>query len=142
MRFIYLFLILNLVSSCITRVENKGYSFELSDPQLVQEGVSNKEAVMEVMGSPTVISDFNNRDVWIYYSEEIEKFLFYIPKIKSRKIFVVRFDRSNTVKYVRQYDLTDEKNLKFAKNYTKIRDHEEAGFFKSIISNIGQVRAQ
>ena len=141
MRFIYIFLILNLLTSCITRLESKGYSFQLSEPQLIQEGVTSKESVMNIMGSPTIISDFNNQDVWIYYAEEVEKFLFYIPKIKSRKILMVTFDNGSTVNYVKEYDLNDEKKLKFARSYTKVEGHE-IGIFKSIIGNIGQVRAQ
>lgn len=141
MRFIYIFLILNLLTSCITRVENKGYSFELSQPKLIQKGVTSKESVINIMGSPTIISDFNNQDVWIYYAEEVEKFLFYIPKIKTRRILMVKFDNGNTVNHIKEYHLNDEKKLKFARSYTKVEGHE-VGIFKSIIGNIGQVRAQ
>ena len=116
--------------------------FDLSDHELLQEGVSSKETVIKIMGSPTMISDIAMPESWIYYSEEVEKFLFFLPKIISRNILVITFNNSNSIGNIRRFDLSNnDERLKFTSKYTKVVSREE-GFFKSIFSNIGQVKPQ
>ena len=130
------------LSSCLASSEKHGYMFDLSDHELLQEGVSSKETVIKIMGSPTMISDIAMPESWIYYSEEVEKFLFFLPKIISRNILVITFNNSNSIGNIRRFDLSNnDERLKFTSKYTKVVSREE-GFFKSIFSNIGQVKPQ
>ncbi len=130
-----------LLSSCIKVSKRYGYLFDLSDYQLVQEGITSKERVLKIMGSPTIISNLDSEEAWIYYSEDVDSILFFIPDIKERKILALKFDSSDTVKNIERYDLSDEdQKLKFASNYTEVQS-SKIGFFKSIFSNVGQVKA-
>lgn len=141
-KFLYYILLSISLSSCLASSEKHGYMFDLSDHELLQEGVSSKETVTKLMGSPTIISDISMPESWIYYSEEVEKFLFFLPKITSRNILVITFDNTNSIKNLRKFDLSNnDEKLKFTSQYTKVIS-SEAGFFKSIFSNIGQVRPQ
>ncbi len=141
-KFIHLTLILTCLSSCISNYEKRGYEFDLSDHHLLQENVTSKESVMRIMGSPTIISELDGQENWIYYSENVKSFLFFIPKITSRTIFLIKFDDSNTIKSLQKFDLASEnEKLKFISKYTEVAGHK-TGFFKSIFSNIGQVKPQ
>lgn len=141
-KFIHLTLILTCLTSCLSNSEKRGYAFDLADHHLLQEDVTSKESVMKIMGSPTIISELNGQENWLYYSEDVESFLFFIPKITSRTIFVIKFDDSNTIKNLQKFDLASEKEkLKFISDYTEVKGHK-VGFFKSIFSNIGQVKPQ
>ncbi len=134
-----LFLIINL-TSCIKNTYRSGYLFDLSDHQLVQEGITSKERVLKIMGSPTIISNLDD-ETWIYYSEESERILFFIPDIKERTILTLKFDRSETVNNLQIITLADEdQKMKFVSKYTKVSSNK-IGFFKSIFSNVGQVKA-
>ncbi len=94
------------------------------------------------MGSPTVIAELGRDESWIYYAEDVKHLLFFKPKITSRNILIVRFDNSDTVTELRKIDLAnEEKKLTFSSNYTAVDNHK-SGFFKSIFSNIGQVKPQ
>lgn len=129
-------------TSCINNYEKRGYAFELSDYHLLQEGISSKETVLKTMGSPTIISDFNSEETWIYYSEEVNKVLFFIPKVTTRNVLAINFDNSETISKLEKFDLSNENSrFIFEKNYTQIKSRK-TGFFKSIFGNIGQVRAQ
>lgn len=136
-----IFFILTL-SSCIKNPERHGYVFDLSDHQLVQEGVTSKERVLKIMGSPTVISNLDKEDTWIYYSEDFDQVLFFLPKAKERTIMTLKFDKSEIVNSIERFDLSNEdEKMKFAAKYTEVSSNK-IGFFKSIFSNLGQVKAQ
>ncbi len=116
--------------------------FDMSDHQMLQEGVSSREGVLKIMGSPTLISDLNSDEAWIYYAEDVKNFLFFKPKIISRTVLVVRFGTDDLVRELNKIDLgNEEARLDFASNYTAVEDHK-SGIFKSIFSNVGQIKAQ
>ena len=131
------------LTSCVTKTEKYGYMFDMADHQLLEAGISNKERVMKIMGSPTIVSDFGAEEVWIYYSEKSESVLFFQPTIVAREIITIAFDGDNVAKKIERFDLTHEqKNLQFSSNQTPVPEHETGGFFKSLFSNVGQVKPQ
>ena len=129
-----------ICSSCgITRIEKNGYIFDSSGYETLQEGVTTKQRVLTMMGSPTVISSPSDQELWIYYHEDVRELLFFKPKIISRKIIALKFDDQQTIKELKDYDLSSEKDLTFNTNSTESQDRSE-GFFKKIFGNIGKVR--
>jgi len=134
-------LLIIALSACITRVEKHGYMFELADYQDLSEGVTSKTRAMQIMGSPTIISDLNGEEAWIYYEEEVKRMLFFKPDVASRKIILLKFDKNEILKTLNQYDLADEKKIRFTSDYTKVQS-TKIGFFKSIFRNVGQVTPQ
>jgi len=135
-------ILLIVLNACVSRHEKHGYMFDLSDHQTLQEGITTKERLLRVMGSPTLISDLDADEAWIYYEEDVNSFLFFKPEIIARTLLVVRFDKFNTVRELKKIDLTnEERKLNFTSHYTAVDSHK-VGFFKSIFSNVGQVKAQ
>ncbi len=128
------------LTSCMQNQQKHGYVFDLSDYQMLQQGVTTKENVLKFMGSPTIISNLMDES-WIYYSEDVENFLFFIPDTKERMIISLKFDNRGILNSLEKFDLSDEsKNLSFSSKYTEVESNK-IGFFKSIFSNVGQVRA-
>lgn len=139
--FICTFLLIAL-NACVSRVEKHGYMFDLSDHDMLQEGITTKEKVLRIMGSPTLVSNLDSDEAWIYYSEDVKHFLFFNPDIMSRTVVVLRFNSSDTLRELKRIDLaSEEKNLEFVSDYTAVDSHK-VGFFKSIFSNVGQVKPQ
>ncbi|MDX2083032.1 MAG: outer membrane protein assembly factor BamE [Rickettsiales bacterium] len=140
--FFYSFFLILILSSCIRNTERNGYLFDLSDYQLLQEGITSKERVLKIMGSPTIISNLDVDETWIYYAESIDHILFFLPKINDRKIIALKFDADQTVRSIENIDLTHEnQKMHFVSNYTEVSSNK-IGFFKSLFSNVGQVKAQ
>lgn len=137
--FIYLSLIIAL-TSCVSRLHKHGYMFDLSDHDQLKEEITTKDVVLRIMGSPTIIADFSNDETWIYFAEDVNSVLFFKPQPLNRTIISIKFD-NDIIRELRHYDLADQSNLKFATNYTEVST-DQKGFFKSIFSNIGQVKAQ
>lgn len=135
-------ILLIATSSCITRIEKHGYMFDETDYEMMQEGITSKERVLRILGSPTIISDLDNDEAWIYYSEDVKSLLFFIPTITERNIIVIRFNREDVISKLRKIDLTQEqKKLEFSSKHTTVESNK-IGFFKSLFSNVGQVKAQ
>ena len=129
-------------SSCITRVEKRGYVFDLSDHHLLKEGVTSKDRVLRIMGSPTIISDLDADETWVYYFENVERILFFYPVTTQRDVLVLRFDKEGVIKELKSLNLEDQDDkLAFISKYTTVKSNE-MGFFKSIFSNVGQIKPQ
>ena len=106
----------------------------------IKKQISDKDTVEKVMGSPTFVSYIDDEPVWVYFSEEERRLLFFKPKILERKIMTLKFDKQSLVKDIKFYDLDDEQSVNFAHNYTKVESNKK-GFFSELFGNIGQVRA-
>ena len=128
-----------LLSSCLSQIDKRGYSFELSDHQLVRESISDKNFVTDSMGYPTFSIDDENGELWVYFSEDVERFLFFKPNILKRDMMVLSFDNKGIVKKIDHYDLNNENKIQFASNYTEV-ESQKKGVFSQIFSNIGKVR--
>ncbi len=139
--FFYIFLLIAL-NACVSKVDKRGYMFDMSDHNLLQEGITSKERVLKIMGSPTLISDLDSDEAWIYYTEDLKRLLFFKPDIISRDVLVVRFNEVGTIRELSRIDLNDEeKQLQFAANFTNV-ESRKIGFLKSLFSNVGQVKSQ
>lgn len=134
-------LILVVVASC-SQIEKRGYSFELSDYNLLKEGINDRSDVINYMGNPSFTSNAENQpqELWVYYSEDVEKFLFFKPTILNRKIITISFNENDKISAIKNYDLSDENPIKFNPSYTKVESQKE-GWWSRIFGNIGQVRA-
>jgi outer membrane protein assembly factor BamE (lipoprotein component of BamABCDE complex) len=139
--FFYIFLLIAL-NACVSKLDKRGYMFDMSDHNLLQEGITSKERVLKIMGSPTLISDLDSDEAWIYYAEDLKRLLFFKPDVISRDVLVVRFNEVGTIRELSRIDLNDEeKQLQFAANFTNV-ESRKIGFLKSLFSNVGQVKSQ
>ncbi len=137
--FIYFVLIIAL-ASCVSRVNKHGYMFDLADHDRLKAEITSKDVVLRIMGSPTIITSFDNDETWIYFAEDVRSLLFFRPDVVRREVMAIKFD-NDTIKELSHLDLSNEEKLKFASDYTKV-ESSHPGFFKSIFGNIGQVRSQ
>lgn len=128
------------LNSCLKRVEKRGFSFDLTDYEAIEEGVTGRDEVRRIMGSPSFVAGLDG-EIWLYFAQDIEKFLFFKPKVVERRIFLLGFDDFGVVSRLENYDLDDEKKVKFARAKTEVKSTKQ-GFFKSIFSNVGQVSPQ
>ncbi len=140
-KLLILFLIFT-INSCVSRVDKRGYMFDLSGHESLQEGVTTKDNLIKIMGSPTLISDSDQSESWIYYAEEVKYLLFFKPEIVGRDVLIVSFDEENVIKDLSRINLSDENKLDFVDDVTKVESHKEEGLFKSLFNNIGTVKSQ
>ncbi len=129
------------LNACVSRIEKSGYMFDLSDHELLQEGVFTKSKVLQLMGSPTIISDLDGQETWIYYAQDAKKLLFFKPDIVNREIVTLSFDNADILSKLEKYNIDNEEKLNFSQKYTQVKSRDP-GLFKLIFGNIGRVNAQ
>lgn len=138
--FYALFLGLMLAFTGCAQVEKRGYNFDLSEYKNVKIGISNKQEVLELMGAPSLTSNLEpDQEVWIYFAENVKKFLFFKPQILNRQIMVIHFTDSGDVQKIENLNLSDQKNLAFNSNSTPV-DSKKESIWRGIFGNIGTVR--
>lgn len=137
---VLLILIVLALASC-NNIEKRGYSFELSDYPILREGLNDKSDVLTIMGSPSFVSNANNnQELWVYYSEDVKKLLFFKPEILNRKIITISFANDNKINKIIDYDLSSQTPIQFNSDYTKVAN-QNPSWWSRIFGNIGQVRA-
>lgn len=137
--FCYIIFVSIFLSSCVSRVEKSGYMFEMSNFESLSKGISSKLDVLKAMGNPTIGNENEENKDWIYYSEEIKHFLFFMPKVTSREIVVLKFNEENLLATIQKYDLEDQDHNFDFHSYQTIVKTNKPNLFKDLFGNLGKV---
>jgi outer membrane protein assembly factor BamE (lipoprotein component of BamABCDE complex) len=135
----FICLSLFFIASC-QQVQKRGFAFDLSDYDRLQEGINDKDDVLEAMGYPSFTSENKDGEAWVYYSEDVQKLLFFKTKILERQMVAFSFAADGKIANIGEYDLDDEKEVAFSGKITKVASQKKS-WWKRIFDNIGQVRA-
>lgn len=81
----------------------------MPDPEVaatIHPGESTREEVAALLGSPSTISNFEDR-TWYYIGQKQLQVAFFEPEVLERSILVVNFDDAGTVQQTKVYTLED-----------------------------------
>jgi outer membrane protein assembly factor BamE (lipoprotein component of BamABCDE complex) len=130
-----------LVSSCTPKIINHGYNFDEINTDQIKINHDNKYRVMEIMGSPSLISDFSIEKKgwvsWYYYHKKVSRFSACDPKMLEQKVIRIDFDEKEIVRGIQAVDQNDSKKIEFAKEKTETTGYE-SGVMKDIFGNFGK----
>ena len=109
------------------------------DPELlaaIRPGVSSKEEVARLLGSPSAAGTFDDR-VWYYVTQRVEKASFFQNRLVDQKVVAIRFDDRGIVQAI------DERGLEQARAIRPVRDKtptrgSELTLVQQLIGNIGR----
>jgi outer membrane protein assembly factor BamE (lipoprotein component of BamABCDE complex) len=139
MKFFTFLLLFFAIFACSFRVEKSGYMFDNNDIDFIKKGVTSKTTLLKSLGTPTIVSQIDDKELWIYYSENSKHILFFKPTIIERDILLLKFDEENRVDDIKKLDLKDEdRQYFFNQNKTFVQGHKN-NLFKSIYENIGSI---
>jgi outer membrane protein assembly factor BamE (lipoprotein component of BamABCDE complex) len=139
MKFFTFLLLFFTIFACSFRVEKSGYMFDNNDIDFIKKGVTSKTTLLKSLGTPTIVSQIDDKELWIYYSENSKHILFFKPTIIERDILLLKFDEENRVDDIKKLDLKDEdRQYFFNQNKTFVQGHKN-NLFKSIYENIGSI---
>ncbi len=104
-------LVLSL-SACAPTLSHHGYLAYDAKPATDIKVGDTKESVLDRLGQPSQTSVYDPTE-WYYIDQVSMKMTYKMPKVTSRSVTVVDFDKSNdTVKTVRTLSLADGRDLK------------------------------
>ena len=100
------------------------------------EGVTSKEEVQRLLGSPSSLSTFGDQS-WYYVTQRTEQVSFYQSKVADQRVVRIDFDPSGVVKDVDQRGLQEARNVAPAKDVTPSTGNELT-LLQQFIGNIGR----
>ena len=121
LKIIFTILFFQLNSCGLKVVENHGqiYSKNL-DLNELQIGKTTKNEIVELLGSPSTTSNFDNEQSWIYISSEFKKFVFLDGSNTDQKILILSFTQ-NTLKNKEILSKNDINSIQYEETITDSR---------------------
>lgn len=122
--------------ACTPIVDTRGNIAETDRLALIQPGVTTRDEVAGILGSPSSVGTFDP-NVWYYIGQRTEKTAFFQPDVVERKVVVLHFDGQGVVRDVGTLDKDDGQEIALVDRSTPTAG-KELGFFEQILGNIGR----
>ncbi|MSO85137.1 MAG: outer membrane protein assembly factor BamE [Rhodospirillales bacterium] len=132
-----MFLVLLLgAGACAPRVHNQGHEVDPERLAQVEAGKTNRDQVLEILGSPSSNSTFGT-EVWYYISQRVHSTLFFRPEVDDRKVIAVEFDEAGVVTAVNTVGLADGRTVQPVERVTPTTGHELT-VIEQVLGNFGR----
>ena len=129
-----------LLGACAPTVNNHGHRL---DPQLlaqIQPGVTSREAVMSLLGSPSSTATFDAGS-WYYISQRSEQMSFYQREITAQDVTRVDFDANGLVTGVHQNGMDLAQAITPDPNKTRTLGNELT-VLQQFVGNLGRFNSE
>lgn len=127
------------MGACAPLRSHQGYIIDADLVNSVQPGVDNRQSVAQVLGRPTIASQFGAQD-WYYVSRDSRNLNFQKPKAKDQIALKITFDPNGTVKSVTRTGVDQIASIDpYGKTTPTLG--KKRGFFEDLFGNIGTVGA-
>lgn len=123
-------------AACDRKVAVRG---NMPDPEVVvevQPGYSNRNDVLEILGSPSTVSTFQD-DTWFYIGYRTEQFAFLEPEVVDRSVLVVAYNDAGVVDDTRLYTVEDGEIIDPVSRETPT-EGRELTILQQLFGNIGK----
>ena len=124
------------LNSCgLKVVENHGQIYGKNlDLDELQIGKTTKNEIVELLGSPSTTSNFDNEQSWIYISSEFKKFVFLDGSNTDQKILILSFNE-NTLKNKEILSKNDINSIQYEENVTDSRG-KKISWIRNFFTNL------
>ena len=110
--------------ACTPLTTYTGFQSVDAKPTDIKAGEDTKSTVLTKLGSPSATSTFDP-NLWYYITQVTERIAFYNPRVASREVVAMNFDKDNErVLAVNSYTLKDGKVISFNGRETPTRGRE------------------
>jgi outer membrane protein assembly factor BamE (lipoprotein component of BamABCDE complex) len=123
MRIAFAVLASGLVLGCTPVVNQRGYLPDPIGEAAIKVGTDTKTTVQDRLGDPSTQATFGG-DVWYYISSVEQQIAFFDPRVETRSIMAVRFDKDGKVRDIHHYGLKDGHVVAFETRETPAKGRE------------------
>ena len=135
LKIIFAILFFQLNSCGLKVIENHGQIYEKNiNVKELQVGKTTKKEIVELLGSPSTTSNFDNEQSWIYISSEFKKFIFLDGSNTDQKILILSFNQ-NTLKNKELLSKNDINNIEYEETLTDSRG-KKVNWIKEFFTNL------
>jgi outer membrane protein assembly factor BamE (lipoprotein component of BamABCDE complex) len=124
------------VAACTPIVANRGNMLDEDRIAQVKPGASSKNDVFEALGSPSIVSTFDD-NTWYYVGQRTEREAFFVPVVTDRKVIAVRFDDTDHVRALDRIGLDQAVEVEPLEQTTPAVGREIT-FMEQLLGNIGR----
>jgi outer membrane protein assembly factor BamE (lipoprotein component of BamABCDE complex) len=125
-----------ILASCTPIVANRGNMLEEDRIAQVKTGASSKNDVFEALGSPSIVSTFDD-NTWYYVGQRTERVGVFAPEVTDRKLIQVSFDDTDHVKALDRIGLDQATDVEPFEETTPAVGRDIT-FMEQLIGNIGR----
>ena len=135
LKMIFAILFFQLNSCGLKVVENHGQIYEKNiNFKELQVGKTTKNEIVELLGSPSTTSNFDDEQSWIYINSEFKRFVFLDGSNTDQKILILSFNQ-NTLKNKELLSKNDINNIEYEETLTDSRG-KKVNWIKDFFSNL------
>ena len=135
LKIIFAILFFQLNSCGLKVIENHGQIYEKNiNFKELQVGKTTKKEIVQLLGSPSTTSNFDDEQSWIYISSEFKKFIFLDGSNTDQKILILSFNQ-NTLKNKELLSKNDINNIEYEETLTDSRG-KKVNWIKEFFTNL------
>ena len=131
--------LLALLGACEPTIANRGNVLDQDKLAEVTVGTSTREDVVSKLGSPTMVSTFDEK-VWYYTGRQTQQYAFLDPEVLKQHALEVRFDDKGTVTAMTNLDISQAQDIDPVNRTTPTYGNDDT-FIKQLIGNLGHRHA-
>jgi len=134
-KFISYLFVCFFLGSCTGIKNNNGYMPVRENVDRLKVNVTTSLIAKNILGEPALILG-NREPIFVYSAQVTERVLFFEPKVISRDVLVLYFNKKKKLKKLDKFDLNDGKYVDLSTGNTNLKDSEKS-LLSSIFSNVG-----
>ena len=129
-------LILTLLTAGCAVIDNRGHKVDPDQLAKIKVGSSNKEQVLEVLGTPSFVSTFGNK-TWFYMSEITQTRAFFSPTVLKSNVTRIEFNDQGYVVALDSLTEKDKQVVSHIRRTTPTSGHEFSAI-EQLFGNVGR----
>jgi len=128
------------MAACAPVKDTRGYMPDKEQVAQVTVGVTTKDKVYDLFGSPSSMGTFD-QNVWYYIEKKTEKRAFAPEETTDQQVLAVEFDKSGTVTEMKHWGMKDGVAVTPVARVTETRGRE-LSFLQQVFGNLGRFNSK
>ncbi len=128
-------MLLSGLLACSPMVDQRGQRFAESDLAAIRPGVTTREEVVQLLGSPSTVAPFDPA-TWLYVRQTIARTATR-REVADQQVVVITFDNGDVVEKVETRGLDRARAVEPVADRTPTLGNEQS-IFRQLIQNIGR----
>ena len=134
-KFIVLIVACLLINACTGIKRNNGYLPVRDSVDQLKVNVTSPSSAKSTLGEPALILG-KKEPIFIYSSQVTNRVLFFEPKVISRDVLVLYFNKKKKLRKLENFSLEDGKSFDLNTDATNLNT-EERSLVANLFSNVG-----
>jgi outer membrane protein assembly factor BamE (lipoprotein component of BamABCDE complex) len=124
------------LAACSPTIQQEGNVPDADQVVQINPGVDDKNRVVQLLGSPSSISTFEDR-TWYYISRRTETTAFFDPRVVEQEVLAVVFDSQSIVQDMKVYGLEKGRMVQMVDRITPTYGNDLT-FVQQVLGNLGR----